>query len=91
MSTTTFQSKPLSAFDQQDAFLKVLMEKKTPTFIFLKNGVRLKGFIEGFDNHIILFSAMPEEQKISQQLIYKHAISTITGNYSLSRQSPLSK
>jgi host factor-I protein len=39
--------------------------------MYLTNGVRLKGVIKGFDNFVILL------KESSQQLIYKHAISTI--------------
>jgi host factor-I protein len=39
--------------------------------IFLTNGVRLKGLVKAFDNFVILV------KDVSQQLIYKHAVSTI--------------
>jgi host factor-I protein len=55
----------------QDAFLNQLRKEKVPVLMYLTNGVRLKGVIKGFDNFVILL------KESSQQLIYKHAISTI--------------
>ena len=37
----------------------------------MTNGVRLKGVIKGFDSFVILL------RETSQQLVYKHAVSTI--------------
>ena len=55
----------------QDSFLNQLRKDKIPVIIFLTNGVRLKGFVKAFDNFVILV------KDASQQLIYKHAVSTI--------------
>jgi len=55
----------------QDNFLNQLRKDKIPVIIFLTNGVRLKGFVKGFDNFVILV------KDVNQQLIYKHAVSTI--------------
>jgi host factor-I protein len=55
----------------QDNFLNQLRKDKIPVIIFLTNGVRLKGFVKAFDNFVILV------KDVSQQLIYKHAVSTI--------------
>ncbi len=55
----------------QDAFLNQLRKEKVPLTIFLMNGVRLKGTLKSFDNFVVLL------KDTSQQLIYKHAISTI--------------
>jgi host factor-I protein len=55
----------------QDAFLNQLRKEKVPVLMYLTNGVRLKGVIKGFDNFVILL------KESSQQLIYKHAVSTI--------------
>ena len=56
----------------QDLYLNYLRKEKIPVSIFLVNGTRLKGFIKGFDNFVILL------KQTNQQLIYKHAISTIS-------------
>jgi len=55
----------------QDNYLNQLRKDKIPVVIYLTNGVRLKGMIKGFDNFVILL------KESGQQLIYKHAVSTI--------------
>lgn len=55
----------------QDIYLNYLRKEKIPVVIYLTNGARLKGVIKGFDNFVVLI----KQEK--QQLIYKHAISTI--------------
>ncbi len=55
----------------QDLYLNSLRKEKIPVVIYLVNGARLKGVIKGFDNFVVLI----KQEK--QQLIYKHAISTI--------------
>lgn len=55
----------------QDVFLNQLRKDRTSVVIYLTNGVRLKGVIKGFDNFVILL------KETTEQLIYKHAISTI--------------
>ena len=56
----------------QDHFLNYLRKEKIPVTIFLINGTRLKGVIKGFDNFVVVL------KQNTQQLIYKHAISTIS-------------
>jgi host factor-I protein len=56
----------------QDMYLNYLRKEKIPVTIFLVNGTRLKGTIKGFDNFIVVL------KQNTQQLIYKHAISTIS-------------
>jgi host factor-I protein len=58
----------------QDNYLNQLRKDKTPVVVYLTNGVRLKGVINGFDNFVILL------KENTQLLIYKHAISTIIPN-----------
>jgi host factor-I protein len=55
----------------QDAFLNTLRRDKVPVVIYLTNGVRLKGVVKSFDSFVILL------KEANDQLIYKHAISTI--------------
>lgn len=55
----------------QDLFLNQLRKDRIPVVMFLTNGVRLKGVIKGFDNFVVLL------KDVTDQLIYKHAISTI--------------
>jgi len=55
----------------QDLFLNQLRKDRIPVVMFLTNGVRLKGIVKGFDNFVVLL------KDVTDQLIYKHAISTI--------------
>ncbi|TAL22027.1 MAG: RNA chaperone Hfq, partial [Nitrospirae bacterium] len=55
----------------QDNYLNQLRKDKIPVVIYLTNGVRLKGVIKGFDSFVVLL------KEASQQMIYKHAISTV--------------
>ena len=55
----------------QDNYLNHLRKEKIPVVIYLTNGVRLKGLIKGFDSFVIVL------KETAQQLIYKHAVSTI--------------
>ncbi len=55
----------------QDNYLNQLRKDKTPVVVYLTNGVRLKGVIRGFDSFVIIL------KEATQQLIYKHAVSTI--------------
>jgi host factor-I protein len=57
--------------DFQQKFLNSLVLKQTPVAIYLKNGIKLKGTIKGFDQHSILLD------QPSQQVIYKSAVSTV--------------
>jgi host factor-I protein len=56
----------------QDHFLNITRKDKIEINIFLINGVPIKGKVLSFDNFTIL---MEVDKK--QNLIYKHAISTI--------------
>lgn len=60
-----------SQVNLQDLFLNHMRKEKIPVTIYLVNGVRLTGTIKGFDNFVILL------KQENQQLVYKHAISTI--------------
>ena len=55
----------------QDNYLNQLRKDKMPVIVYLTNGVRLKGTVKAFDNFVILL------KDLSQQLVYKHAVSTI--------------
>jgi host factor-I protein len=55
----------------QDNYLNQLRKEKTAVVVYLTNGVRLKGVIKAFDNFVILL------KDAQQQLVYKHAVSTI--------------
>ena len=55
----------------QDPFLNVLRKKQMPVSVFLINGIKLQGQIEAFDQFVIVL------KNTVNQMIYKHAISTI--------------
>ena len=57
----------------QDLFLNNARKEKIPVTIFLMNGVQVKGYVKGFDSYIVLL----EGENKQQNLIYKHAVSTI--------------
>ena len=56
----------------QDIFLNHVRKEKIPVTIFLINGTRLRGTITGFDKFAITL------KHDVQQLVYKHAVSTIS-------------
>jgi host factor-I protein len=56
----------------QDSFLNVSRKEKIALTIYLVNGVPIKGRVLSFDNFTILI-----EVDKKQNLIYKHAVSTI--------------
>lgn len=57
----------------QDSFLNQVRKENMSVTIYLVNGFQLKGMVRGFDNFTVIL-----EQDNKQQLVYKHAISTIT-------------
>jgi len=57
----------------QDNFLNQVRKEGIPVTIHLVNGFQIKGMVRGFDNFVVMVDAMGR-----QQMIYKHAISTIT-------------
>jgi host factor-I protein len=56
----------------QDSFLNVARKEKNILTIYLMNGVPIKGRVLSFDNFTILL-----EVDKKQNLVYKHAVSTI--------------
>ncbi len=56
----------------QDLFLNKARKDNIGITVFLVNGYQIKGIVKGFDNYTIVL-----ENEEKQQLIYKHAISTI--------------
>jgi host factor-I protein len=57
----------------QDAFLNTVRREKTSVIVFLVNGAKLTGRIRSFDKFSVLLESGNQEQ-----LIFKHAISTIS-------------
>jgi len=56
----------------QDTFLNQARRSGLPLTVFLMNGFQLKGVVRGFDNFTVVLDSDGR-----QQMIYKHAISTI--------------
>ena len=56
----------------QDAILKEVIRDKVPVTLFLMNGFQLRGIVTGYDSFVVV---LVTEGK--QQMIYKHAISTL--------------
>ena len=56
----------------QDIFLNQARKEKIPVTIILTNGFQFKGMVRGFDSYVIIL-----ECDGKQELVYKHAVSTI--------------
>jgi host factor-I protein len=56
----------------QDAFLNTARKERLPVTIYLTSGVKLSGRVRGFDKYCVVFETNHQEQ-----LIFKHAISTV--------------
>lgn len=56
----------------QDMFLSAARREKANVVVFLMNGFQMRGVIKGFDSFVVML-----ESEGRQQMIYKHAISTI--------------
>ena len=59
-------------FHRQDTFLTRARRSRMGVTLFLMNGYQLRGVITGFDSFVVVL--MTDSK---QQIIYKHAISTI--------------
>ncbi len=66
------------AINLQDVLLNQLRKEKILVTVFLTNGFQLKGTIKGFDNFVVIL-----ESEGKQQMIYKHAISTLAPSKSV--------
>ena len=60
------------AMNLQDVFLNQCRKDRIPITIYLTNGFQFKGMIKGFDNFTVILDSDGK-----QQLVFKHAISTI--------------
>ena len=70
------ENKP--AQNIQDTFLNTVRKDKTPITIYLVSGVKLTGKIRSFDKYSVQL-----ENNNQEQLIFKHAISTVVSNRSV--------
>lgn len=55
----------------QDPFLNALRKEHIQVSIYLVNGIKLQGYIESFDQYVVLL------KNSVTQMVYKHAISTV--------------
>ena len=56
----------------QEAILAEVCRDKVPVTLFLMNGFQLRGTITGYDSFVVVLVSDGK-----QQMIYKHAISTL--------------
>jgi len=61
-----------NSINLQDVFLNQVRKEHVSITVFLVSGYQIKGFVKGFDNYILVLDSDGK-----QQMIYKHAISTI--------------
>lgn len=57
----------------QEQFLKAVRQERTAVTVFLMNGFQLRGIVTGYDNYAVVVQSDGR-----QNMIYKHAISTIS-------------
>jgi host factor-I protein len=57
----------------QDVFLNQVRKEHVGVTIYLTNGFQIKGMVKGFDNFTVIL-----DSEGKQQMVYKHAISTIS-------------
>lgn len=63
----------------QDVFLNQARKEKIAVTMFLTNGFQFKGIVKGFDNYTVIL-----DSEGKQELVFKHAISTIIPARSIS-------
>ncbi len=63
----------------QDVFLNQVRKEHSNVTVFLTNGFQFKGTVKGFDSYIVIL-----ECDGKQNLVYKHAISTIIPAHAIS-------
>ncbi len=72
------------AINLQESILTECRREKVPVTLFLMNGFQLRGIITGHDNFVVVLVSDGK-----QQMIYKHAISTLAPMKTLrSAQNP---
>ncbi len=71
-------------YNLQDQYLNQLRKDEVKLSIYLVNGIKLSGVVLSFDQYVII---LKDVENTINQLIYKHAISTIVPSkpYSLNQ------
>lgn len=67
----------------QEAILQEVRRDRVPVTLFLMNGFQLRGTITGFDSFVVVLLSDGK-----QQMIYKHAISTLAPMKPLKAATP---
>ena len=70
----------------QDVFLNQARKDRIPVTIYITNGFQFKGVVKGFDNYTVILDTDGK-----QNLIYKHAISTISPATNITIMQPEKK
>ena len=65
----------------QEPFLNALRKEKIQVSIFLVNGIKLQGQVDSFDQYVIIL------KNTVNQMVYKHAISTIVPTKTIKLQT----
>ena len=68
----------------QEAILIECRKDKVPVTLFLMNGFQLRGIVTGFDSFVVVLVSDGK-----QQMIYKHAISTLAPIRPLKAATPV--
>jgi host factor-I protein len=71
------------AINYQDAVLSAVRRENIGITVYLTNGFQIRGFVKAFDNYVIIIEA---EGK--QQMVYKHAVSTVVPQKTVVFQTP---
>ena len=71
------------AVNLQDAILNEVRRENVPVTLFLMNGFQLRGVITGYDSFVVVLVSDGK-----QQMIYKHAISTLAPMRPLKAATP---
>lgn len=75
-----------TAMNLQDSFLNHVRKENMGVVIYLMNGFQIRGLVRGFDNFTVII-----ENEGRQQLVYKHAISTISPAANITIMQPEKK
>ena len=71
------------AINLQDAILSEVRKDRVPVTLFLMNGFQLRGIVTGYDSFVVVLVSDGK-----QQMIYKHAISTLAPMKQLKSAAP---
>jgi len=69
----------MKSMNLQDVFLNQARKEKIQVTTYLTNGFQFRGIVKGFDNYIVIL-----ESEGRQNLVYKHAISTVIPSKNIS-------